>query len=149
MAAYSFGDVNCVLTSPSGNLILSEAGVAEEGITIARTGDQNTMSTGATRGGMHNLAMSRAGRITIRFLKNSPMNAELNRLANAQFQSGATHGVNTITLSNRVFGDEFDCTECAFVRYPDGSWAKVGANYEWMFDSLDIAQQIGNGTLAT
>ncbi|WCS27234.1 DUF3277 family protein [Methylobacterium sp. NMS14P] len=146
--AYSFADVNLILSGPgTADLILSESGVADEGITVVRTGDQNTMTGGATRGVIHSLHMTRSGRITLRLRKDSPYNRILNTLANYQFSSGAYHGQNILTVSNRVWGDEVDATQCAFVRYPDGTWAKAAALTEWMFDCGDIAQQLGDGTL--
>lgn len=78
MTAYSFMDTQCSLTSDDGVIDLGYgAAIAEEGITFAMAGDKNTMTIGADGEGMHSLHADNSGTITIRFLKTSPTNADI------------------------------------------------------------------------
>jgi len=142
---YSFADVVCSITGPGGTFSLSESNVADEGITIEMTEDKSTMTTGATRGGMHSLHESRAGRVTIRLLKNSPTNRLLSDLYRYQTQSSAYFGQNTISLSNPIWQDDHVCAQCAFVRMPTNANAKDGGMMEWQFNALDIDSLLGDG----
>lgn len=142
---YSFADVVCSITGPGGSFILSEDNIADEGITIEMADDKSTMTTGATRGGMHSLHESRAGRVTIRLLKNSPNNRRLAELYRYQTQSSAYFGQNTISLSNPIWQDDHTCSQCGFVRMPTNTNAKDGGTMEWVFNSLDIDSVLGDG----
>jgi hypothetical protein len=56
MGVYSFLDVSATISGPGGTFSIgSDAGVAEEGITTAYTGEKNTMTIGADGAGMHSL----------------------------------------------------------------------------------------------
>lgn len=144
--SYSFGDVVCSITGPGGSFILSENNVADEGITIEMSEDKNTMTTGATRGGMHSKHESRAGRVTIRLLKNSPANAVLDAMYRYQDQPGSAFwGQNTLSLSNAIWQDDHTCAQGAFVRRPTNTNAKEGGTMEWMLDFLDIDGALGSG----
>ncbi|WP_449411088.1 phage protein [Methylobacterium komagatae] len=145
---YSFADVTCAIDGPGGRFSLSEANVADEGITIEMVEDKSTMTTGATRGGMHSLHESRAGRVTIRLLKNSPVNRLLTDLYRSQSASSALWGQNTISLSNSVWQDDHTCAQCAFVRMPTNANAKDGGMMEWQFNSLDVDSVLGDGIAA-
>lgn len=145
---YSFADVTCSITGPGGSYLLSEQGVADEGITIEMTDDKSTMTTGATRGGMHSLHESRAARVTIRLLKNSPANRVLTEMYRFQTRSSAFFGQNTISLSNAVWQDDHTCAACAFVRMPTNTNAKDGGTMEWVFNSLDVDSVLGDGFAA-
>ena len=144
---YSFLDVTCSITGPGGSLILSEGGVADEGITVEMTDDKTSMVTGATRGGMHSLHAANAGRVVIRLLKNSPLNAALMAMYRFQSTSSAYTGQNTISVSNPAWGDEHSAQDCAFVRLPPNNNAKDGGTMEWAFNALDIDSVLGDGSL--
>lgn len=144
---YSFLDVVCSIVGPGGNLILSESGLADEGITIEMEEDKTSMVGGATRGGMHSLHAGNRGRVVVRLLKNSPLNAALMNMYRFQSTSSAYTGQNTISLSNPIWGDDHTCQDCAFVRLPPNNNGKDGGTMEWAFNSLDIDSQLGDGTL--
>ncbi len=146
-ATYSFQDVNCSIEGPGGRLILSESGLADEGISIEMSDDKTSMATGATRGGMHSLHASNAGRVTVRLFKNSPLNRSLMEMYRFQGLSSANAGQNVISLSNAAWGDDHTCSECAFVRVPTNNNAKDGGMMEWTWNSLDIDSVLGDGTL--
>jgi hypothetical protein len=144
---YFFGDVQCAITGPGGSILVSEGGVAEEGITISMTEDKVSLLMGADGTGMFSLHASNAGRVTIRLLKNSPINRQLMAMYNYQKTSSAYTGQNSIVLSNPIWGDDHACENCAFVKLPDNVNAKDGGMMEWAFDSISIASQLGDGSL--
>ena len=146
--AYSFCDVQCAIAGPGGNIIVSEGGVADEGITISMTEDKSSMVTGADGSGMHSLHCSRAGRVTIRLLKNSPVNALLMRMYHFQVTSSAYLGRNVLSLTNPVWGDEFMCRDGAFTKLPDNVNGKEGGMMEWVLNFIMIDEQLGDGTLS-
>ncbi len=148
MSTYSFIDTVASISGPGGNFSLSDGGVADEGITIARTGDKNTMITGARGEGMHSLHASESGRITIRVLKSGKINALLNQMYRYQTTSSAFHGKNVISVRNPQLGDSHTATECAFVKHPDNVNAKEGGIQEWEFDCVRIDSILGTGSPA-
>jgi hypothetical protein len=144
---YSFIDVQCSIAGPGGSLILSEGGVAEEGITVAMTEDKTSMTIGADGRGMFSLHAGKSGRVTVRLLKNSPLNSQLMAMYNYQQTSSAYTGRNTIALSNPVWGDDHACRSCAFIKLPDNANGKDGGTMEWAFDCIEIDSQLGDGSL--
>lgn len=147
MTTYSFLDVHCTLTGPGGSLILSEGGAAKEGITIAMLEDKVSTTIGADGYGMHSLHGGNAGTVTVRLLKNSPLNAALMTMYNYQKTSSAYTGRNTISLSNPIWGDDHDCRQCAFVKLPDNVNAEDGGMMEWQLRAISIDSQLGDGSL--
>lgn len=149
MGSYSFFDVQASIVGPGGSFNLgSGAGVADEGISITMSEDKNTMTTGADGGVMHSLHAGKSGQVTVRLLKTSPTNAKLSTMYALQTTSAATHGINTITISNPVTGDSITCTLCAFKKFPDNTYAKEGNTNEWVFDAGIIDTSLGGGLLA-
>lgn len=146
--AYSFADVNCTMTGPGANVLLSEDGVADEGIEFQFSGDKSSMMTGASGDGMHSLHAGQPGRVIVRLLKVSPLNAILSRLYNSQTSSASKHGQNTFTLSDAQRGDFFSASQCAFAKHPDGRFAKEGNVQEWIFDAIRISPLFGTGAPA-
>ncbi len=141
---YSFMDTQCVLTSADGVIDLSYgAGIAEEGLTIAMTGDKNTMTIGADGEGMHSLHSDNSGQITVRLLKTSPANAKLSNMYNSQKGNTKKWGKNTITLNHTGSGDNLTASFCAFKKQPDYANAQVGSIVEWVFDSIKINEILG------
>jgi hypothetical protein len=145
MGVYSFLDVQAAITGPGGAFSLSDGGVAGEGISITRTGDKSSMMIGAGGQGMHSLHASKAGRVSVRFLKTGRANAMLSKLYNQQTSSSAYHGQNTITIRNPVTGDSVTCRECAFVKMPDNVNATDGGVLDWQFDTVYIDEVLGTG----
>lgn len=135
MATYSFQDVVGTIVGPGGSFNLaSEAGAAEEGVTINRPDDKNTMMVGAGGEVMHSLHAGKPGMVTVRLLKTSPVNAQLSQMYSLQAVSSSLWGNNVMTFRNPVSGDVITCQQVAFKRFPDVSYAKDGNINEWTFD---------------
>jgi len=146
MGVYSFLDVQASITGPGGSFSIgSDAGAAEEGITTAFAGEKNTMTKGAGGDGMHSLHASNAGKITLRYLKTSPVNAQLSQMYNFQKSSSGNWGQNIIKVSNTVRGDVITGNQCAFTKHPDLTYATEGGTIEWEFDVIQLAELIGAG----
>jgi hypothetical protein len=146
MPTYSFLDVGAALDGPGGNINLGQgAGVSDEGITVERVEDRNTMTTGADGSIMHSLHASSAGTARIRLLKTSPTNALLMAMHNYQTQSGARHGQNTIRINDFQRGDVVTCVEVAFTGAPALTWSKAGNMNEWTFHCGSVHSVLGFG----
>lgn len=145
--AYSFSDVTCTISGPGGTIVLSDANSADEGISVAMTEDQSTMTGGAGIGVMHSLHASRRGRVVVRLLKNSPVNAMLMAMQKRQFGNAALHGQNVISVRMPYWLEDYACTQVAFVRYPDNGYSKDGNTLEWLFDAGYIDPTLGDGSL--
>lgn len=143
---YSFLDVQATITGPGGTLSLGDGGVAEEGITVTMGEDKNTMLVGADGVGMHSLHAAKSGQVTLRLLKTSPVNRQLNTMYNFQQTTSANWGQNTLTVTNPVRGDSANCRQGAFKKQPDFVNAKDGNVVEWAFDFILIDQILGDGT---
>jgi hypothetical protein len=144
MTAYSFMSCTATLTGPGGEIDLGYgAGVADEGITITRAEDANTMQTGADGSVMHSLHAAQHGVVTVRLLKTSPTNAMLMSLYNYQRSSPANWGQNNIVVRDSVRGDGTSALTCAFKKVPDLSYAKDGNLLEWSFDAGQIDSVLG------
>jgi hypothetical protein len=144
MAAYSFMDVQASITGPGGSFQLGYGQAnAEEGITIQRAGDKNTMTIGADGEGMHSLHADKSGTITLRYLKTAPINQKLMALATAQQMSSALWGQNVITVVQSSAADVTTAQACAFKKIPDLNYKKDGDVVEWVFDALRIDSVLG------
>lgn len=145
---YSFLDVQASIVGPGGSLnIGSGAGVTDEGVSVAYREDKNIQTTGADGALMNSLSASKAGTVTVRLLKTSPVNAQLSLLYNVQSQSSAAWGLNTISIKNPTSGDSITATYCAFRKHPDLTYDKDGRFNEWTFDGL-LDVSLGGGLLA-
>lgn len=141
---YSFKEVQAAIAGPGGVVSLGNgAGPAQEGITFTPKGDVNTMTIGADGSGMHSLSADRSGSATMRFLKTSPTNALLMLMYNLQISSGASHGQNTITLSDTNRGDNVTCEQVAFRKAPDLTFATEAGIVEWEFDVVTMTRVLG------
>lgn len=141
---YSFLDVNASIVGPGGAFGLgSGAGAAEEGITIDYNAELDTMQIGADGSGQHSLSADRSGKVTIRLLKTSPVNALLSAMMNFQAASAAQFGQNTITLVDAVRGDVITCRQAAFAKRPSLTYAKDAGSNEWEFNAISISQALG------
>lgn len=141
---YSFLDVVAAIAGPGiAANIGAGAANAEEGITIAASGDKNTMTEGADGNVQHNLIASDSGQITVRLLKTSPQNALLMLAYNFQKSGSAFWGRNIITVANPQTGDITTAQKCAFKKKPDIVYSKEGPMNEWVFDSGKIDTILG------
>lgn len=144
---YSFKDVQCGIVGPGGAFSLGNgSSVAEEGITFNANEDINKMDVGADGNVMHNLHADKSGTVTVRLLKNSPVNAQLMALYTFQTSNSASHGQNTISLQSTNAGDSVTATQLAFKKVPDLTYAKDGPPVEWQFDAGRIERLLGAGS---
>lgn len=145
-ATYSFLDVKCSITGPGGGFSLgSGSGNSEEGITVEPSEELNTMTIGADGQPMHSLHANKSGKVSVRLLKTSPVNAQLASMLAFQRASGANHGQNTLSVVNIVSGDTITCQAVAFSKWPTLNYAKEGGTNEWSFDAGIIDQGLGAG----
>lgn len=141
---YSFLDCSASITGPGGSFPLGQgAGAAEEGITIERTGDKDTLTIGADGTPMHSLHADKSGRITIRVLKTSPTNSLLQAMYDIQSISSAVWGNNVIVISDTARGDTTAARAVAFQKFPNITYAKEGGVNEWTFNAGYIDAVLG------
>lgn len=139
MKTYSFQDVQAAIVGPGGAFNIGNgAGVADEGITVVAASEMNTMTIGADGLGMHTLHADRSGKITLRVLKTSPVNALLMAMLQFQRVSAANHGQNTITITHTSLGDVTTAQQVAFSKVPDNAYAKNADIREWNFDAIIV-----------
>ena len=160
--AYSFMDVYAVINGPGAqNLRINGAGAfmnpngillggpqaasAEEGITLALQEETNTMTVGADGSVMHSLHASRSGTATFRLLKISPYNNALMMLYNHQRLQSNRWGRNSILIQDFSRGDAYVLLGCAFERFPNNSYAKVGNTIEYTFHCAIMQPYLGTG----
>ena len=147
MATYSFQDVAAAIIGVGGSINLAAgAAVSEEGITIDAVEDKNIMTIGADGSGMHSLIANESATVTVRLLKTSPVNAQLQLMYNLQTKSSLTHGKNVITVRDVIRGDIIALTSVAFKKRPSVTYAKEGGIMEWTFDAIKTTQILGVGT---
>jgi hypothetical protein len=141
---YAFSDVSASIVGPGGAFSIGQgAGAAEEGITIERTGDKDTMTIGADGTPMHSLHADKSGRITVRILKTSPTNSLLQAMYDVQSLSSSTWGYNVIMISDLSRGDATVARAAAFVKFPNIAYAKEGGVNEWVFNTGVIDSVLG------
>jgi hypothetical protein len=141
---YSFLDVQASIVGPGGAFSLgSGAGNAEEGITIEPNGDKDVMTIGADGSVLHSLVADKSGKVTVRLLKTSPVNAQLMAMYDAQSLSSRLWGNNTLTIANSVSGDVTTCRSVAFSRKPTITESKEAGTNEWEFNAGMIDMVLG------
>lgn len=146
MASYSFLNVQATFAGPDGTYpIGSGSGVAEEGITIEMLEDKTDMKVGADGQIMHSLRASNAARITLRLLKTSPVNAQLQNSYNFQKSNVIFWGQNIIKVSDTIRGDLITATDVAFAKQPVVVYSKDANMNEWQFLGQVPAQVLGVG----
>jgi hypothetical protein len=94
---------------------------------------------------VHSLYADRSGKVTIRLLKTSPVNAVLNAMKELQRVSAALHGANTLTIVNKTSGDVITCEQVGFARDPANAYGKTANIIEWEFNAIKITQALGAG----
>lgn len=140
LMTYSFQDVQAAISGGGGQFSLGYgSGNAEEGITAAMSDSKGIGTVGADGKIMPTLRASKLGKVTVRLLKTSPVNAQLSRLYNAQSINTAFWATNTITAGNVSIGDVISLTGAWFVKQPDIVYAKDGNMNDWEFEgNLDM-----------
>lgn len=146
MSTYSFLNVVATIAGPGGIINLaSGAGVAEEGITIEAVEDKNQMTIGADGSGQHSLIASNAATVTVRLLKTSPVNKQLQLMYDLQSASSALWGINVFSLVDTARGDLVIAQAAAFKKKPTLTYAKEGGFNEWTFDAISSSAVLGLG----
>lgn len=141
---YSFNSIKGTLIGPGIAINLGNgSSPTEEGITIDPSGPINGMTIGSDGNGMHSLNMDKSGHVTVRVLKDSPINSQMAAAYALQTASAAAHGQNTIAFSNIDSGDAITCQFCAFQKAPTLTYAKDGGMNEWAFDCIQIDRVLG------
>lgn len=144
MSTYSFLDVTATLVGPGGVISLgSGAGISEEGISIEPTGEMGTMMIGADGSGQHSLSGDKSGRIVVRVLKTSPVNAKLNAMSQFQRASAEAYGQNTLVITDTSRGDVVTCRQVAFAKVPSLTFAREAGMNEWEFNAIIIDPALG------
>ena len=136
------------LSGAGAQTLAAGAGAAKEGLSVALEENKTTVTTGADGGIMTNLHAGQTGRITVRLLKTSPVNAVLGAAYAAQKSSAATWGQNQITLTNNVLGDLVQGYQMSFEKYPDNEYSEDGNVLAWTFIGI-VVEKLGPGTPAT
>lgn len=141
---YSFKDVNATLMGPGGFISLGDgSAAAEEGLTFTPAGDQGGMQVGADGQGVHSLYADQSGTITVRLLKNSPTNQLLSSLFAFQKANSASWGQNTLECRDKSRGDVWVCTQVAFKKRPDVSYARDADVIVWEFNAIRMEMTLG------
>ena len=132
---YSFQNIQAAIAGAGGSFSLGYgSGNAEEGITAVGNVEEKGIGTAGADGQiMATLRASKLGKWTIRLLKTSPVNAQLQTLYNAQSTNPAFWATNTLTLADSVRGDAGSLTGAWFSKQPDVVYAKDGNTNEWEF----------------
>jgi hypothetical protein len=136
MSVYSFQNFNASLIGPGGAISLGAgAGIDEGGFSVEFTEDADNMKIGADGTPMHSLNPSKAGKLTIRVQKASPVNALLSAMYNFQRTSSANWAQNIFTATDTVRGDVYTCQSVAFTKFPKNDYAKEAGAIEWEFNA--------------
>lgn len=144
---YSFINIAAALVGPGGVINLAYgAGASEEGITVEMIDDKNKMDIGADGQIMHSLRAANAGRITVRLLKTSVVNALLSQLYNFQRSSSILWGQNAINVADTARGDLISCSSMAFVKQSDLGYGQDGNMNTWVFVGNIDTELLGVGT---
>lgn len=148
MSTYSFLNVAASIVGPGGNFSLGYgAATAKEGITVTMLEPKGKSDTGADGALMQTLRPSKLGRITVRLLKTSPVNAQLMNMYNLQSNASGLWGNNTIRVSDIARGDTFTMTQASFEKMPDVTYAEDGNTNEWSFTG-NVEGNLGIGQAA-
>lgn len=147
MTFYSFLNVSATLTGVGGSINLGAgASVAEEGLTVAPVSEISTMIIGADGNGEHSGSASTASVVTVRLLKTSPVNAQVQAMVNRQRGVGNVGaGRNTIVIRDAVRGDSITCTGVAFKDQATVNFAKESGMNEWTFNAIKTTTILGTG----
>jgi predicted SPOUT superfamily RNA methylase MTH1 len=145
MSTYSFLDVVASIVGPGLNAqIGSTSGSAKEGITAEFDEDKATVTTGADGSIMTSLRATQTGKITIRLLKTSPVNAVLSQAYAFQRQNAVNWGNNLIRVVDKARGDVCSGRQMTFTRFPTITWSEDGNINEWAFQGI-LNEVLGAG----
>lgn len=138
MATYSFQNVTASIVG-SGVVDLGfGSGNAKEGITVEFNEPRNAMYIGADGSVMHSLKANKSGTVTVRLIRTSDQNSQLQLMANAQYLSSSLHGNNVITIRDKGNSEVCVCRSCAFRNPASRNYAEEAGIQEWVFDCGEI-----------
>lgn len=144
--AYSFKDVKASIEGPDGNYQIGMgSGTADEGITVERGEDRNTMLPGADGTVMHSMHVADHGTIRVRVLKTAPVNGLLWEMLVRQKDSSKKWGDNVLTIQDYARGDKITASQVAFAGEPQVAFAKAGNVHEWTFHCAHIVGILAKG----
>lgn len=138
MATFSFQNVSATIVGSGVVNLGYGAGNAKEGISVDFNEDINTMYVGADGEVMHSLKSNKSGTVTVRLMRTSPQNAQLQAMYNAQTLSSSLHGNNVITIRDSGNDEICVCRSCAFKKGANRVYAEDGQMQEWTFDAGKI-----------
>ena len=145
MGAYSFLNVQASINGPGlVAQIGSSAGSEKNGISVSFDEDKGTITTGADGDIMTSLHAGQTGKITIRLLKTSAINAVLSQAYAFQRQSSVNWGANTLRIVDKIRGDVVNGVQMQFVKFPDNDWAEDGNTITWVFQGI-VRELLGTG----
>ena len=145
MSTYSFLNVAASVVGPGLTAqIGSTSGSAKEGISAEWDEDKAGVTTGADGSIMTSLRASMTGRITVRLLKTSPINAVLMTAYNFQRVNSANFGQNTIRVVDKARGDVASGRQMSFLKGPNNVWSEEGNIMEWTFIGI-LNEVLGAG----
>lgn len=138
---YSFSSVSASIVGAGGAFSLGSGnGNDSEGISVTYANKRDVLKIGADGTPMRTLKMDKSGTVTVHLLRNSPVNAKLSAMFNAQALSPALWGSNTITITTPA-GDVVTCRQVAFTQLPENKFSEESQPLEWEF-SAGIIDQI-------
>ena len=146
MSTYSFLNIQATIIGPGLTAAIgSSSGAAKDGLSTGFDEDKTSVTTGADGSIMTSLRASQTGRITVRLLKTSPLNAVLNAAFNFQRVSAANTGQNNLRIVDKARGDVVTGRQMSFVKHPDNVWSEEGNILEWTFIGI-VNETLGAGT---
>jgi hypothetical protein len=126
----------------------SGSGSAKEGISTSFDEDKGAATTGADGSLMISLHAGMTGKMTIRLLKTSPVNAILSQAFAFQRSSSGNWGQNFLRVVDKVRGDVATLYQAQFVKFPDNAWAEDGNVIDWVFQGV-LNENLGPGLPTT
>lgn len=145
MSTYSFLNIQASIVGPGLTAqVGSTSGAAKEGLSTTFEEDKTSVITGADGSIMTSLKASQTGRVILRLLKTSPLNAVLSQAYNFQRVSAANTGQNLIRVVDKARGDLVTGRQMSFVKYPDNVWSEEGNVLEWSFIGI-VNEILGAG----
>lgn len=145
---YSFKDVVATLNAPGGTISLGEgANVSEEGIRCSQVEEKTFTQVGADGSVAYSLNQAELFRITVSLLKTSPTNQLLSGMYAFQKQSSLFWGQGTLVVANIVTGDQYNCAQVAFVKFPENDFAKQARVIPWEFYAGQVEVVLGGAGL--
>lgn len=145
LIAYSFVDVSATFSCPGGIVRLGNgAAVADEGISVEKAEDYNTMIVGTEGDILQCRHSGTHGTIRIRLLKHSESNGQLMNIMKSL--KGSEWGIGNFSVRNRSNGDSVSAAEVAFTGPPALVFGKIAGMLEWLLHAGHIDPVLFEGS---